>query len=838
MSATIEALANQEYKYGFVTDIESDVAPRGLTEDTVRLISHKKNEPEWLLEWRLKAFRHWLTMTEPTWANVRYPKIDYQDIIYYSAPKTKEKKASLDEVDPELLDTFKKLGIPLNEQKMLANVAVDAIFDSVSVATTFRAKLAEAGVIFCSFSEAVHEHPELIKKYLGSVVPYTDNYFAALNSAVFSDGSFCFIPKGVKSPMELSSYFRINNPDSGQFERTLIVAEEGAYVSYLEGCHPAGEQVSTPNGWVNIESLKAGDVVYDHEGNAQKVRAAMVRHHKGEMITIRPVSRYNEFKLTTEHPVLAIRRADMVKRTQRKENWLPEVDTKKLTNAKPEWVKAGELQKGDFVLVPKLRAKENEMFSDEELELLGYYLAEGSTYFNKANKQFTNQLSFGLHEKELVSHVKKLTEQVTGRPVYLTEQPDRNGASLAFYSAKFSDWFTQHCGKGAVNKTLSPELMNMSPRQAKILLDAYLAGDGNVCDRNGSTMVRFCTASEALARQVQMLLNHLGIHAWIQVREGGDAKFSNQSDRIIHRQPLYHVGYTAEKTWDMVRENETHFIVPIREVTREPWDDLVFNIDVDETHSYLVRGIAVHNCTAPKFDKNQLHAAVVELVTLDDAEIKYSTVQNWYAGDETGKGGIYNFVTKRGACRGKNSKISWTQVETGSAITWKYPSCILQGDNSIGEFYSVALTNHHQQADTGTKMIHIGKNTKSRIISKGISAGVSNNSYRGLVKILPKAEGARNYSQCDSLLIGPTCSASTFPYLEVGNNTAKIEHEASTSKISEEQIFYCNQRGISTEDAVSMIINGFCKEVFRELPMEFAVEATKLLGLKLEGSVG
>lgn len=839
MSATIEALANREYKYGFVTDIESDVAPRGLNEDIVRLISHKKNEPEWLLEWRLKAFRHWLTMTEPEWANVNYPKIDYQDIVYYSAPKPKEKKASLDEVDPELLDTFNKLGIPLQEQKMLANVAVDAIFDSVSVATTFRAKLKEAGVIFCSFSEAVHEYPELIKKYLGSVVPYTDNFFAALNSAVFSDGSFCFIPKGVKSPMELSSYFRINNPDSGQFERTLIVAEDGAYVSYLEGCHPAGEQVSTPNGWVNIESLKAGDIVYDHEGNPQKVRAAMVRRHKGEMITIRPVSRYNEFKLTTEHPVLAIRRNEvLVKRAQRKEHWLPEVDTKKLVNAKPEWIKAGELQKGDFVLVPKLRAKENEMFSDDELELLGYYLAEGSTYFNQANKQFTNQLSFGLQEKELVAHVKKLTEQVTGRPVYLTEQQDRNGASLAFYSAEFSDWFTKHCGKGAVNKTLSPELMSISPRQTKILLDAYLAGDGNVCDRNGSTMIRFCTASETLARQVQMLLNRLGVHSWIQVREGGEAKFSNQSDRIIHRHPLYHIGYTAEKSWDMVRENETHFLVPIREVTREAWDDLVFNIDVDETHSYLVRGIAVHNCTAPKFDKNQLHAAVVELVTLDDAEIKYSTVQNWYAGDEEGKGGIYNFVTKRGACRGKNSKISWTQVETGSAITWKYPSCILQGDNSIGEFYSVALTNHHQQADTGTKMIHIGKNTKSRIISKGISAGVSNNSYRGLVKVLPKAEGARNYSQCDSLLIGAQCNASTFPYLEIGNNTAKIEHEASTSKISEDQIFYFNQRGISTEDAVSMIINGFCKEVFRELPMEFAVEATKLLGLKLEGSVG
>lgn len=474
----IEALANREYKYGFVTDIESEVVPRGLNEDIVRTISAKKNEPEWMLEWRLKAYRHWLTMTEPEWANVTYPKIDYQDIIYYSAPKPKKKLESLDEVDPELLDTFEKLGIPLHEQKLLANVAVDAIFDSVSVATTFKEKLAKEGVIFCSFSEAVHDHPELVKKYLGSVVPYTDNYFAALNSAVFSDGSFCFIPKGVRCPMELSSYFRINNSESGQFERTLIVAEESSHVSYLEGC------------------------------------------------------------------------------------------------------------------------------------------------------------------------------------------------------------------------------------------------------------------------------------------------------------------------------------------------------------------------TAPKFDKNQLHAAVVELVALDNAEIKYSTVQNWYAGDEEGIGGIYNFVTKRGACRGINSKISWTQVETGSAITWKYPSCILQGDNSIGEFYSVALTNHRQQADTGTKMIHIGKNTRSRIVSKGISAGRSNNSYRGLVKILPKAENARNYSQCDSLLIGRECGANTFPYIEVGNNTAKIEHEASTSKISEEQIFYFNQRGISTEDAVSMIINGFCKEVFRELPMEFAVEATRLLGLKLEGSVG
>lgn len=478
MSASVKTLVNQPYKYGFVTDIESDTIPRGLSEDVVRLISAKKNEPEFMLNFRLRAYQQWLKMEEPTWPHVHYPAIDYQSIIYYSAPKVEKKKTSLEEVDPTLLETFAKLGIPLNEQKRLSNVAVDAVFDSVSIATTFKEKLAEDGVIFCSISEAVKEHPELIEKYLGSVVPVADNFFAALNSAVFSDGSFVYIPKGVQCPMDLSTYFRINNGDSGQFERTLIVAEEGSSVTYLEGC------------------------------------------------------------------------------------------------------------------------------------------------------------------------------------------------------------------------------------------------------------------------------------------------------------------------------------------------------------------------TAPMFDTNQLHAAVVELVTLDNAEIKYSTVQNWYAGDEEGKGGIYNFVTKRGLCKGVNSKISWTQVETGSAITWKYPSCVLVGDNSVGEFYSVALTNNKQQADTGTKMIHIGKNTRSTIISKGISAGKSSNSYRGLVKMGSKAAGARNYSQCDSMLIGDRAQANTFPYIQVENNSAKVEHEASTSKIGEDQLFYFSQRGISAEDAVSMMISGFCKDVFSKLPMEFAVEADKLLSLKLEGTVG
>src|SRR5215471_7162269 len=472
-------LANREYKAGFVTDIESESLPPGLSEEIIRTISQKKIEPEWLLEWRLKAYRHWLTMTEPTWPNVHYPAIDYQAIVYYAAPKTKkDAPKSLEEVDPKLLETYEKLGIPLRERGKLAGVAVDAVFDSVSVATTFREQLAKVGVIFCSFSEAVQNHPDLVKKYLGSVVPYSDNFFATLNSAVFSDGSFCYIPKGVRCPMELSTYFRINSAKTGQFERTLIIADEGAYVSYLEGC------------------------------------------------------------------------------------------------------------------------------------------------------------------------------------------------------------------------------------------------------------------------------------------------------------------------------------------------------------------------TAPIRDENQLHAAVVELVALENAQIKYSTVQNWYPGDKDGKGGIYNFVTKRGKCLGRNSKISWTQVETGSAITWKYPSCILQGDDSVGEFYSVAVTNNRQQADTGTKMIHIGKNTTSTIVSKGISAGYGQNTYRGGVKILKSATGARNYTQCDSLLIGERCGAHTFPYIEVKNSSARMEHEASTSKIGEDQLFYLRQRGLKTEDAVSMIVNGFCKRVFRELPMEFAVEAQKLLSVSLEGSVG
>ncbi|HEY9701646.1 MAG TPA: hypothetical protein V6C58_04330, partial [Allocoleopsis sp.] len=483
MTTTVKNLVNQPYKYGFVTDIESENIGKGLNEDVIRLISAKKNEPEFMLQFRLKAYQKWLKMIEPTWPHVNYPPIDYQDIVYYSAPKQNKKKQSLEEVDPVLLETFEKLGIPLNEQKRLSNVAIDAIFDSVSIATTFREKLAKQGVIFCSISEALQEYPELVEKYLGSVVPIADNYFAALNSAVFSDGSFVYIPKNTKCPMDLSTYFRINTEISGQFERTLIIAEEGASVTYLEGCHPAGEQILTPEGWRNIEALKAGDKVYDHNGNLQKVRAAMVRHHQGEMITIRPVSRYNEFQLTPEHPVYAIKRKDVLTKRNSRKDWLPEVNNQKLLETQPQWLKADELEKGDFILVPKFNHSNAQNFTDAELELLGYYLAEGSTYFNQANKQYTNQFSLGLHETELADRVCQLVGEVTGKKAYVTHQPDRNGTGISFYSQEYSDWFINHCGKGASSKKLSGQLMELSPHQTKVFLNAYLAGDGNVHQR-------------------------------------------------------------------------------------------------------------------------------------------------------------------------------------------------------------------------------------------------------------------------------------------------------------------------------------------------------------------
>ena len=832
---SIEKIAAGDYKYGFVTDIEAEDVPPGLSEDIVRLISAKKEEPEWMLEWRLKAYRHWLTMVEPTWANVHYPKIDYQQIVYYSSPKgNKDAPKSLAEVDPELLRTYEKLGVPLHEREMLAGVAVDAVFDSVSVATTFKDKLASLGILFSSFSEAVREHPELVRKYLGSVVPHTDNYFAALNSAVFSDGSFVYVPKGVRSPMELSTYFRINAAKTGQFERTLIIADEGAYVSYLEGCLPEWEEVSCGDEMRNIRDVALHDTVLNANGEEDAVAKIMRRRFRGDLVEISPRSAGNRFHVTAEHPVYAIRR-ERVRSSLRPRGW-PDINMAKLAAAEPEYVPAGELVPGDLLVFPVNKVeRDDSTLSDDFLRLLGYYVAEGcATMFNGCKAV---EFSFGLHEPEHVEEARRLIERLTGKRGSVTHDEKRHGAYLVVYSNELWDQLVEHGGKYAHGKRFSKAVMDLPPARQSIALETYYRGDGSVARSAKLTIVRACTVSRTLAFQVQEMWARQGRFAYINVVEPFDETM--QDGRTIHHSRRYILYYAKNTRSRRAIERDGYFLVPVRDIRRQPYDGHVYNFETaGEPHSYLVKGFAVHNCTAPMRDENQLHAAVVELVALDNAQIKYSTVQNWYPGDKEGKGGIYNFVTKRGKCAGVRSKISWTQVETGSAITWKYPSCILMGDDSVGEFYSVALANNYQQADTGTKMIHLGKRTRSTIVSKGISAGHGQNTYRGLVRIAKQAEGARNYSQCDSMLLGDKCGAHTFPYIEVKNSSAQMEHEATVSKIGDDQIYYCKQRGISAEDAVSMIVNGFCKEVFRELPMEFAVEAQKLLGVSLEGSVG
>lgn len=831
---------DKKYALGFSVDIESDTIPKGLNEDVIKLISLKKQEPEWLLEWRLNAFRAWLEMEQPQWAALNIEPINYQDLHYYSAPKkiSGEKK----EIPQELLDYYKKLGVPLNEQEILAgNVAVDAVLDSTSVGTTFKKKLEEVGVIFCSFSEAVLNHPELVKKYLGSVVPVRDNYFAALNSAVFSDGSFCYIPAGVKCPMELSTYFRINQAQTGQFERTLIIAEKDSYVSYLEGCFVAGTPIWTPNGVKRIEEIEVKDKVYDHEGNIQKVKTLMRRPYEGNIYSINPVGSQKVIEATSEHPFWVIPRSKVLKKRNQRGN-LPEIENEKLFSATPEWVEAKDLKEGDFVYMPIVKTKESDI-SSEDAELLGFYLAEGSSYLNKANKQYTNQFSLNINETEYANRIADLVMKKFGKKVYFTEDLNKNGLGLSFYSKEAHDWFIYHVGKGALNKKLSSELINMSEKSIHFFIDSYLKGDGNIFYRdsirkNGNVKrimsKRLCTSSKLLVQDLLLLLARINIFGIVVERLAGKDFVQG---REIYRQESWQIIWTPNQKYNQVRKTEKGFWIPIRSISQRYEETIVYNFEVNNTNTYLAQGIAVHNCSSPERLENQLHAAVVEIIALENSSVKYSTVQNWYPGDENGKGGIYNFVTKRGDCREANSHISWTQIETGSGITWKYPSVLLKGDNSTGEFYSVALTNHFQQADTGTKMIHIGKNTKSTIISKSISAGQSSGTYRGLVRFAKKAIGARNFTQCDSLIFGDAI-VNTFPYIENFQPKSTMEHEATTTKISEENLFYLQQHGLTEEQAKNMLVNGFCKSVFQKLPAEFAVEAQKLIEINLEGSMG
>jgi len=831
----LENLIARGYQHGFITEIDADTVPPGLDEDVVRLISRKKHEPAFLTEWRLKALRHWLMMQEPHWAHLKVAPIDYQAISYYSAPKAKKDgPKSLAEVDPKLLETYEKLGVPLHERARLAGVAVDAVFDSVSVATTFKETLAAAGVMFCPFSEAVRAHPELIERYLGSVVPYTDNFFATLNSAVFSDGSFVYVPKGVRCPMELSTYFRINAAKTGQFERTLIIADDGAYVSYLEGCLPAWEEVSCGDEMRCVRDVALHDVVLNDRGEEAAVAKIMRRRYRGDMIEITPRSAANRFHVTPEHPVLAIRRERVAKCDRGRGRC--DINPKLLDDAEPEFVPAAELVPGDLLVFPINKVeRDDRSLSDDFLRLLGFYIAAGCV--TECNGCQAAEWCLGDHEAEMADEIATLIERCSGKRACRFHDKKRHGSHLVVYSAELCAALEKHGGKYAHGKRFSKAVMDLPPRRQRLATDAYYRGDGRIGRCGPVSAMRCATVARTLAFQLQEMLARRGIFVDIGIRKACDERMKD--GRVMRHSTQYVLYYSERSRGRRAIRRHDYFLVPVWVIERQPYDGFVYNLETaGEPHSYLVKGFAVHNCTAPQRDENQLHAAVVELVALDDAHIKYSTVQNWYPGDPEGVGGIYNFVTKRGECRGRNSHISWTQVETGSAITWKYPSCVLRGEGSIGEFYSVATVNNRQQADTGTKMIHIGKGTRSTIISKGISAGHGQNTYRGLVRMLPSAHGARNFTQCDSLLMGGKCGAHTFPYVEVKNPSATVEHEASTSKISDDQLFYLLARGIGEEDAVNMIVSGFCKSVFKELPMEFAVEAQNLLAVSLEGAVG
>lgn len=834
----------ERYPAGFTTAIATQAFPPGLNEAVVRALAEIKHEPDWLLEWRLAALRHWMTLTPPSWGQLRLPALDFQALSYHAAPDTP--LTSLDELDPALLATYEKLGVPLHERARLAGVAVDAVFDSVSLGTTHQAELARAGVLFCSMSEAVQRYPELVQRYLGSVVGPGDNFYAALNAAVFSDGSFVYVPPGVKCPMELSTYFRINAGHTGQFERTLIVADKNSEVSYMEGCFLAGTPINTLDGVKRIEDVQAKDWLWTHTGHASQVTHTMERPYSGPIYRIKPVGLDEPLQTTPEHPFLAIKRQAVVNRKARNEHWQPGVNTRKLFNETPSWVCAKDLEPGDFLVFPKIQPTPSDgSFTNEEVELLGYYLAEGSARYNTANKQYTIQLSLGLHEENLAHRIRELVSAVFSRPSYLTRQPDRNGLMVTFYSKIAMNWFHEHVGIGAKNKRLSRALAELPLHQIEIFIQAYLQGDGNISSRHhkrkdGQTtarpFLRLCTSSRILSLDIQQLLRRAGIFSVSVKRKGGQDQ--GPKGRVLTRSDSWMICWVVGGRFNQVRQTEAYFLVPIRSITQHKGETKVYNFSVRDQESYLVNGAAVHNCTAPMRSSQQLHAAVVEIVALQESQVRYATVQNWYPGDSKGRGGILNFVTKRADCREAGARVQWTQVEVGSAITWKYPSCVLQGRGSVGAFHSVALTHHHQQADTGTKMIHVGADTRSTILAKGISAGQSANTYRGLVKVAPSARGARNHSRCDSLLIGSACAAHTLPTFESRQPQAILEHEATTTRLSEDQLFYCRSRGLPEGEAAALMVNGFCREVFQALPMEFALEARKLMEVSLEGAVG
>jgi Fe-S cluster assembly protein SufB len=812
------------YAFSYPTDKYKYVLKPGLSREVIEEISAIKNEPKWMREFRLKAYEIFLKKPMPTWGG-DLSQINFDTITYYATPTDKGAR-SWEDVPEEVKKTFDRLGIPEAERKFLAGVG--AQYDSEVVYHSIREDLAKKGVIFLSMDEGLREYPDLVKEYFGTVIPPTDNKFAALNSAVWSGGSFIYVPKGVHVEIPLQAYFRINAPQMGQFERTLIIADEGARVHYIEGCLPGGEQVSVGDRWVNIESLKPGDYVIADNGEKARVRATMVRRYRGEMLTIKPISPYNAFRLTPEHPVLVVRRSRVFQRRKPRNGWLPEVDTEKLFTAQPEYVPAGELTVGDFLVFPKVQAQHyNPKYSPELLKLLGYYLAEGSAFIHKTLNVPMVSFSFGAHEKEVITEVCDLITKITGKDAYVTELKGRHAVNVTVYSQELFDVCTSSCGTGASSKRLSDELMALPPEQIEPLLTAYFVGDGNVCDKGNSVMYRAATASETLAQQIQELLARKGIYASIHVRPGGDDTING---REIHRKDQYIIVYTADKEWSEIRQTDRYFLVPIKEIERAPYDGFVFNLDVEGPSSYLVRGFAVHNCTAPIYSKESLHAAVVELIAKRGAHLRYTTLQNW-------SNDVYNLVTKR-AIAYEDATVEWVDANIGSRLTMKYPSVYMVGKGARADILSVAFAGKGQHQDTGGKAIHAAPYTTSTIVSKSVSKDGGRATYRGQLVVVKGAHHAKSNVRCDALILDEYSRSDTYPYIEIDEDQVTIGHEATVGKVGDDQIFYLMSRGLSESEALSMIVLGFMEPFTKTLPMEYAIEFNRLIQLEMEGSVG
>jgi Fe-S cluster assembly protein SufB len=807
--------SDESYEYKF---------PKGLTREIVARISEIKKEPDWMRQFRLRSYDHFMKRPLPMWGG-DLTTLDFDEMLYYASP-TEKKSRSWEEVPAYIKDTFDKLGIPEAERKFLGGVG--AQYESEVVYHSLREDLAKRGIIFTDTDTALREHPDIFKKYFGTVVPPEDNKFAALNSAVWSGGSFIYVPPGVNVEVPLQAYFRINTQNMGQFERTLIIADENSRVHYIEGCLPAGEQVSTGEEWVDIESVRPGDFVLNSDGEKARVRAIRRRPFHGDLITIQPISKGNMFQLTPEHPVLTVPRNEVLVRRRQRGLWLKEVDPKLLRKAKPHFLKAEHLQRGDFLVFPIPRVtRDDASYTIPTMRLLGYYLAEGSTFIHKKLHMPVVVFSFGTRDRKQIREVKRLIRTVTRKRSYEIKDRKRHGVNVLVYSKGLRELCLENCGRGARTKELSKRIMELPAKKQAHLLETYLLGDGSRYQRT-HLMVRASTASAKLARQLQELIARQGHYATITLRNGG-------SDIILGRRMVrgdqYVIYYSPDKKQSEVRHLGNRFLVPIKALRRKAYDGPVFNIELDRSpNAYLTRGFAVHNCTAPIYSTDSLHSAVVEIIARPGAHVRYTTIQNW-------SNDVYNLVTKR-AYAHANATVEWVDGNLGSKLTMKYPSIYLLGEGAKGEILSVAFAGKGQHQDAGGKVVHLAPRTTSRITSKSVSKDGGRTTYRGLLHVAKGAKGVKSTVRCDALLLDEYSRTDTYPYNEINEDDATTTHEATVGKIGEDQLFYLMSRGLSEQEALSMIVMGFMEPFTKELPMEYAIELNRLIQLEMAGSVG